>query len=308
MDRYQYHVECPPFDEVDRDYRFEKSPLRRYCHPVDAKIIGVLDNPAVNAIFRTVSDFGADTSFGQMLASGIPVNAGNYPREDAIVRNCAERLSIRKPYTIISSQLPGINACTVGSDDEPYLILSSLLVKALSTEQLKFVVGHECGHIAMGHVVYHTAVRTAGNLSRLIPLLGPAVYNMTFLPLLAWERRSEITADRAGLICCEDLELAQRTLLQLASAFQSADDLDIDGYIRDSRDYLKKGTIRKLSEFGANHPLIAKRMEALRVFAESECYFDILGKEKPAGAISDRQLEKTTEAIISVLRDREVPR
>lgn len=301
MIRYQHHIDCPAFDEVDLDYRYSKSPLRRYCHPVDEKIIGVLDTPAINAVFRTLSDFGADHYYGQMIATAVPVNSNNYPREDEIVCSCAEKLSIRKPYTIISNGLPGLNAATVGSDDEPYLILSSLLVKMLNKEQLKFVVGHECGHIAMGHVVYHSAVRTAGSFSRLIPVIGPAVFDTISFPLLAWERRSEITADRAGLICCEDLELAQRTLLQLASAFQNADNLDIDGYIESSRKYLEKGTIRKLGEFSVNHPLIAKRMEALSVFAGSECYFDIIGKEKPAGAISDQQLEKATESIISIL-------
>lgn len=301
MERYIHHVDCPSFDEVDLDYRCGKSPLRRYCHPVDKKIIDVLDNPAINAVFGTVSDFGADQNFGQIIASAVPVNSNNYPREDEIVCSCSEKLNIRKPYTVISNVLPGINACTVGSDDEPYLILSSLLVKMLSKEQLKFVVGHECGHIAMGHVVYHSAVRTAGSFSRLIPVIGPVVFNTISFPLLAWERRSEITADRAGLICCEDLELAQRTLLQLESAFQNADNLDIDGYIESSRKYLKRGTVRKLGELTLNHPLIAKRMEALSVFAISECYFDIIGKEKPAGAISDQELEKNTESIISIL-------
>ena len=301
MEDYQYHLECPPFDYVDRDYRNEKSTLRRYCHPIDEKIIGVLDNPAVNAVFRTVEDFGADSSFGQMMASGIPGTFNNYPDEDAIIRDWSERLGIRRPYAIISSQLPGINAMTVGSDDEPYLVLSSLLVKTMSREQLKFVIGHECGHIAMGHVVYHSAVATAGNMSQLIPVIGPFVYKLVSFPLNAWERRSEITADRAGLLCCENLELAQRTLLQLESVYQNADALDIDTYITNSKRYLKKGTIRRLGEYSANHPLISKRMEALSKFANSQCYLELTNQSVTPDALTDQQLEKATESIISVL-------
>jgi len=74
MERYIHHVDCPSFDEVDLDYRCGKSPLRRYCHPVDKKIIDVLDNPAINAVFRTVSDYVADQNFGQIIASATPVN------------------------------------------------------------------------------------------------------------------------------------------------------------------------------------------------------------------------------------------
>lgn len=301
MEDNRYHVPCPAFDEVDQDYREGKGTLRSYCHPVDEKIIKVLDNPAINAVFRTVSDFGADSTFGQMLASGVAINHDNYPEEDSIIRHCSERLGIRRPYAIISNQLPGINAMTVGSDDEPYLVLSSLLVKVLSRKQLEFVIGHECGHIAMGHVVYHSAVATAGNLSQLIPIIGPAVYKMISLPLNAWERRSEITADRAGLICCEDLETAQRTLLQLESAFQNAENLDINTYIENSKHYLKKGTIRKLGEYTANHPLIAKRMDALRLFANSQCFLELTNQPIPMNALSSTALESATEEIIKVL-------
>ncbi|MBQ7371925.1 MAG: M48 family metallopeptidase [Blautia sp.] len=198
MEINRYHVDCPVFGQVDIDYRKQKRTVREYCHPVDEKIIRKLDNPAVNAVFKTLIDVNVDQQFGQMLATGIPVNQQNYPREDEMLRQCSEILGIRRPYAIISGSEAGINAFTTGSDEEPYLILTSLLVKTLSTEQLKFVIGHECGHIAMGHVVYHSAVNAAGSFSRLIPLIGPVVYNFISFPMKAWERRSEITADRAG--------------------------------------------------------------------------------------------------------------
>lgn len=300
MEDYEYHVTCPSFDEVDMDYRGGRGSLKGYAHPIDEKIIKVLDNPAINAVFRTVSDFGADNFYGTMLATGIPLNHENHPEEDAIIRHCSERLGIKRPYAIISNQLPGINAMTVGSDDAPYLVLSSLLVKVMSKEQLTFVIGHECGHIAMGHVVYHSAVATAGSLAQLIPVIGEGVYNLVAFPLNAWERRSEITADRAGLLCCEDLELAQRTLLQLETAFQNADDIDITTYVENSKRFLKKGTIRKFGEVNANHPLISKRIEALEKFAKSRCYLELTKQPVTSEALTDRALEKAIEEIIKV--------
>ena len=301
MANYQYHLVCPPFEEVDIDYRNEKNTVREYCHPVDAKVIAVLDNPAVNVIFRTVADMGADSALGQMLASGIPLNRKNYPEIDAVIRQCSQRLGIRRPYAVISHQLPGINAMTVGSDDEPYLVLSSLLVKVMSMEQLKFVIGHECGHIAMGHVIYHSAAVTVGSFSRLIPVIGPAIYSLISYPMNAWERRSEITADRAGLICCENLELAQRTLLQIVSAFQDAEGLDIDSYVENSHHFLRKRVLRRVGEYGDNHPLPAKRIESLKEFAKSRCYFSLTNQSIPDDALTDEQLQTVTENIIRVL-------
>lgn len=45
----------------------------------------------------------------------------------------------------------------------------------MSEPEMRFVIGHEYGHIAMGHVTYHTAVRTMGLFSQMIPLVGTVI-------------------------------------------------------------------------------------------------------------------------------------
>ena len=194
-----------------------------------------------------------------------------------------------------------LNAITFGSDEEPYIAISPLLLNVMDLEQLKFIIGHECGHIAMGHLLYHSVVSLATAFSTAIPIIGPIVNKVGILPLKAWSRRSEISADRAGLLCCNSCEVAKRTLLQLAIPFMDASKIDIDDYINNSEKYLQKGIIRKLNEFDDAHPIIPKRIHALDKFAKSEKYYKLTNQTIPVGAISDLELERQIEGIIKIL-------
>lgn len=279
----------------------ERSPVFYYGHPIDSSIVKMLDTPVINGAFRALVDFNADIAMGQMLASGIPVTGTNFPRLNRIVEECTSQLKIPRPYVVVTNQLSGLNAMTFGSDEEPYIVVTALLEKIMSDMEMRFVIGHECGHIAMGHVIYHTAAGMMGRFSQMIPLIGPAVYRSISYPLNAWSRRSEITADRAGLLCCGELEQAKRTLLQLESAFTLAETLDLEDYIANSEQFLEKGFLRKIGEYNANHPLTPKRIRALELFTKSETYYRAAGQKIPDGAIPSQALARQTEDIVKVI-------
>lgn len=274
----------------------KKSKVCSFGHPVDSSIIKILDNSMVNGIFRSYVNINADAYMGQILATGITVNEQNYPEINTIVDECVKTLQIQRPYVVVSSQ-PGINAMTFGSDEEPYLVLTSLLVKIMNQDQLRFVIGHECGHIAMGHVMYHSAVSILSLIGTKSLLIGKAaVYALN-----AWSRRSEITADRAGLICCGNVDTARKALIQLECAYRNADDFDIDAYTQNSKDYLSKGLLRKIGEYKSSHPLTPKRIEAITEFAKSSKYYEAMMLPAPKDAVTDEKLTNKVEEILSVL-------
>lgn len=278
-----------------------ENPVRRYGHPIDSGLVRALDTELLNGAFRRFVDFNADSTMGQIVASSIPVTKENYPALNRIVDECVQTLGIRRPYVVVTSHMGGINAMTFGSDEEPYIAVTSLLTRVMTEAQMRFVIGHECGHIAMGHMVYHTAASVLGAFSQFIPVVGKVVYSTISYPLNAWARRSEITADRAGLHCCGDPEVAKKTLLQLETAFNSADEVDMRAYLESSRRYLSKGLVRKLGEYGSNHPMTPKRIEAIDLFSRSTLYYDMMGLPTPPDAIGEAELARQTERIISVL-------
>ena len=279
----------------------EKSPVCGYGHPVDSSLVNMLDTPVINGAFRALVDFNADTAMGQMLAASIPVTETNFPQLNRIVNDCTAQLNIPRPYVVVTNQISGLNAMTFGSDEEPYIAVTSLLAHIMSEPEMRFVIGHECGHIAMGHVIYHTAAGTMGLFSQMIPLVGPMIARSISYPLNAWSRRSEITADRAGFLCCGDLEQSKRALLHLESAYTPAESLDLGTYMDNSERFLEKGFLRRLGEYNANHPLTPKRIRALDLFSKSEAYFRAAGQSIPDGALSNQELVRQTENIVKVL-------
>lgn len=295
----KFYVACPEFGQnFDTD---KEKANREYAHPVDLQIIKILDNGVVNSVFKQLVEMMADSVYGSVIASGVMIHKKAYPEINILVDECVEKLNIKRPYVIISSAISELNAMAFGSDEEPYIALSPLMVKTMNPQQLKFVIGHECGHVAMGHMVYHSVVSISTAFAQSVPLLGPVMNMVGGLPLKAWSRRSEISADRAGLICCGDCDTAQRALVQLALPFMDAGEVDIADYVENADRYLKKGVIRKLNEYDDAHPIIPKRIQALKEFASSEAFYKITGNAVPDNAISDAQLNNRIEQIIKVL-------
>lgn len=303
-----YDIKCPSFEDFMKDHekprRDEKSRMNAldFAHPVDAGIIRILDTPAVNKAFSALVDLSVDAGYGLILSTGIRVDE-NDPDISEILVHCATMLGIGVPYTVISSSVGGINAITVGTDEFNYIAVGSLMKAVLEKEEMQFVLGHECGHIALGHVLYHTVVGTIRNFSELLPVVGPMVYQMVSWPLKAWSRRSEVSADRAGFLCCGDIDVACRTLLKLEAGFMNVDGISVEDYINDTNRNLKRTQIGRLSELLAEHPILAKRMEALRLFAVSEKYYRLSGKipEQGQKLLDDAELERETEKIVKVL-------
>ena len=274
----------------------------RFAHPVDQSIIAALDNPIVNSVFNKVVQTSIDANFGLSLAQGIHISPTTYGDLYEIVADCAEKLGIPIPYVIISDSVRGVNACTAGTDQFSFIAISSVLPLVMSKEELAFVIGHECGHIALGHVVYHTAATIFGQAGGLIPVVGDVVAKTIQMPLKAWSRRSEISADRAGLICCGDIQIAKRALFKLEAGLLRVDGIDMDEYIREAERVLDSSALGRYTEIFNSHPIIPKRIKALDYFANSKLYQNITGKDMDSNTrlLSDKDLISKTEKIIEV--------
>jgi Zn-dependent protease with chaperone function len=115
------------------------------------------------------------------------------------------------------------NTYTFGSDKSAFVVLGTAILTNFKDEELLFVLAREMGHCAAGHALWKTVTRfLAGNVGPHSVLSGGilgAISPVKLLegamemPLMAWSRQSEITADRAGLLAVGDEALARRVLL-----------------------------------------------------------------------------------------------
>ena len=291
---------------VERGLRWQRrSPsairLHEIAHPIDKFLLDSLETLHVNELLDMPIEQMVSAKYGLMLSTGIVLDQENFPDLYHILRDSAQRLGIKRPYTIITNELPGINAFATGTDDKPFIVISNLAPRLLTQEELRFIVAHECGHIAMEHMAYHTAGALAATAGGYIPLLGPVIANAAVFPLNCWNRCSEISADRIGLLCCGNLHTAQKALLKIISGATDIQDVNVERYIAQSRNLQNVQPLGKIGEFFQTHPMIYKRLKALEYFSESELYYQAAEQAPPP----NKELfstEKLNEKVNDLLR------
>jgi Zn-dependent protease with chaperone function len=267
-----------------------------YAHPMDRAIIDRLSRSALQHPINRFIELAMDFIFTPLIFNSIPVTARAFPQIHALRAQVAATLGIPVPDIYAAPQPQPGTIFTVGTDERAFVFVETTYEHLASREELLFVIGHECGHIQNHHVTYRTLValifesahqyvdkrlelKAAAQALQLV--LGPA--------LTAWSRRSEITADRAGLICCRDLAVAQRAFIRLMLGFAKETEIDIDDYLRTMRETPIGGTTARFSLMEQSHPVIPVRLEALRLFHDSELYYEVTGLPRPDRPLLSRE-------------------
>ena len=116
------------------------------------------------------------------------------------------------------------NTYTYGTENSSFIVLGTSHLINFAGDELLFVLAREMGHCRAGHALWNTVLRfVAGDVSVHTGLLSNGLINAINptkliqgaidLPLMAWSRQSDITADRAGLMAVGDEALVRRVLL-----------------------------------------------------------------------------------------------
>lgn len=129
------------------------------------------------------------------------------------------------------------------------IILSDLVDGCEDPRQLDFVIGHELGHLAAGHLKWNAFLGPF----RILPLLGAA-----------YSRAREYTCDRCGLEVAGDLEAAQRGLAVLAAGGRQAARVNLEAFMEQRHE--TGGFWMAIAELGSSHPYLCKRVAELKEF------------------------------------------
>ena len=245
-----------------------------YAYPGDQRVLRTLGQiTPVTLVVEAAVRLQKNLLRSEILGTTVKVTDKQFPKLYEIVVACAERLHIPVPSVYVAPDVGVLNAHTFGTNDDSFIVLNGVLVDHLSDEELRFVIGHECGHIQNSHVVYMTALYYLVNAANVFVrwIVAPAT-----LALQAWSRQAEITCDRAGLICCGDMEPAMSALTRLAlGSHRLAERLDLDEYLK-QLDESREG-VGRIMELFHSHPYLPKRVEALRIFAKTHYYLKTSG-------------------------------
>ena len=266
----------------------------RYAYAADVAMLQTFKRlrPVELAAASVVRTY-KDVLKNQYLGTSTRVGPRQVPHIYGLVQECAEALGVPVPAVYVVNN-PYINAYTFGTDEDAFIVLHSALIDHFEDEELKFVIGHETGHIQNKHVVYATVLHLMTNTMGIFIkwLLPPAQ-----VALHAWYRRAEITCDRAGLLCCKDSNAAIRGFLKLASGAQKLyGELDPDAFL----EQLEEGRegVGRFTEAFSSHPYVPKRIQALKVFEQSAMYRQAVGLGDDGLAMED--VDRRTSEIIQI--------
>ena len=177
-----------------------------YAYPCDNYMDSILSNGLVRKTLQLFADKYCKEQIQKIKSTGQLVIKANYPQFYDILQSCYKSLNVEEiPEVYVTNQLKGINALSVGSDSAPIILISRKAVISLSDGELKFMIGHELGHILQKNLMCHTIKGLLDNLNSKSEILGPIVSDLIDVPLNQWYRCAEYTADRAGFICAKSI-------------------------------------------------------------------------------------------------------
>ena len=199
----------------------------------------------------------------ELLTKAYRVTPDNEPALGEVVQEAAVRLQV-EPVQVFIVRSRDINAYTFGLESPKAVVLYSPLFQLMDRQELQFIIGHELGHVRLGHTELNSLV---GGMAGIPTSISAAL--ILNLALLSWTRACEYSADRAGLLACGDLRKAITALVKLEA--RSTDPRALQEALArlDAQD---DDPTNLLGELLMTHPLVIKRIDRLRNFARTAAY------------------------------------
>ena len=236
-------------------------------------IVGVVILTAIPTLFLSpifaivmifMSYIGNQSHHNHLIRSAEPVSPERVPELVQLAQSCVDRVrpGAVQFYVVPSRQR---NAYTFGLTKPNVVVIYSEILKIMDADELRFVIGHELGHVVFGHTWLNSIL---GGMAGIPSSYAIAI--VVSLVFRSWNRACEFTSDRAGLIACGNVDKAISALVQL-----------VVGDIRTQADWQQAVALidreddsfgNQLGEMLSTHPMIIKRIKELREWAATDEY------------------------------------
>lgn len=214
------------------------------------------------------------------------------------------------PDVYLSGERPW-DMLTFGTEKDSFIVIGSAMAGNFQGVDMLYLLARELGHCKAGHALWKTVIRfflgeqgqqkgfMAGGIFNALLSPSALIGGAIEMPLLAWARQAEITADRAGLLTVGSEDIARRVLLSwtLKSSLIFRQ-MNIDAWLEQQAD--DDGDLLRLSELTVTStPYIGPRLKLLTQYAKShelQGYLKIIGdtikqsappKEQPKSGVND---------------------
>ncbi|MFJ3813686.1 M48 family metallopeptidase [Streptomyces sp. NPDC090056] len=268
--------------------RFPGISSRAYEHPADrSALVALRKLSGFDTAFKALSGLLPERSLRLLyLSDSVRVSDAQFGHLNDMLRDACYILDLEKVPPMYVTQDPKPNAMCIGLD-EPIIVLTTGLVELLDEEEMRAVVGHEVGHALSGHAVYRTVLLFLTNLALKIAWipLGTVAITAVVTALREWFRKSELSADRAGLLVGQDVRASMRGLMKIAGG-NHLHEMNVEAFLAQADEYEKAGDLRDsvlkiLNVLPRSHPFTAVRAAELKKWSESRDFQRIMDGHYP---------------------------
>ena len=250
---------------------------------IGEQIYNALQGSVVEEVLRKMKISSSDAYWrSSMEGHSLKVQQELLPGFYALCQDVKKKLGFDDPVDFYITGDSEVNAFSVAAEEEgkPHIVnVNSELFTLMSEAELRFVLGHELGHL----------INKDTALARLINFVFPpeaAVPVTLQYKIRLHEQLAELVADRYGYMATEDLGVCVTAFFKMASGLDLQKmNVSIDALIADNNkrlDYFlrDKGISR------SSHPVNPIRVQALNLFATCK---------------TQEELQKGMDELISIL-------
>jgi Zn-dependent protease with chaperone function len=261
---------------------------RAFEHPADRAALTALRSvPGFDQLLKLASGLLRERQYRlAYLASAVRVNERQFSDLNGLLGDVVAVLDApeRPELYVFNNPIP--NAITLGVD-KPFIAMSSGLYELADESERRFVLGHELGHAMSGHALYQSMLQHLLNLIGVFGWIpgGGLGLRALIAALREWQRKAELSGDRAGLLATQDVDAALRFHMKMAGGAH-LDQIDHDAFLAQAAEYegsgdLRDGVLKLLNTEKASHPFAVVRAAELRRWVESGEYQAVVDGDYP---------------------------
>lgn len=234
----------------------------------------VTEHPIYAALASKLATGDARDIRRRLMADSLRLSDSMAPEAHQRAREAQRVLGIQGELEIF--QRSGVENASIHLVEAPILLeVQGPLLSLLDAPTLLGLFGHELGH----YLAHGPKSPLRGPLS-MVGLLGRVELDRSLeLPLSHLAMLAELTADRFGLLACQDLHAMLRLeMVAITGLASGALTWDTDAYLAQSRDVVEAAVRDGTGFFGRTHPEHNLRSYALWLFSETRTFRELTGR------------------------------
>jgi len=256
-----------------------------FQHPKEAKSMSILKNTkGLEKVVKKFYDMGVENVIKlQYTGSSLKLSPKSFPELYRLTKTACAILDVDQIPELYVHRSEQFTATTLGVE-RPMIAISTECLDKLSNQELLFMIGREVAHIKCDHILYQ-------EIGFIFPELMDALSTITLglsgvlssglkYALFHWAQMAEYTADRGGLLVCQDINVTKKLFTKLAGLpekyWATFEVEELDNQAREFEGFTEK-TFDKFLRFlyGNNLWAIARAQEIIH-WVESGNYNKVL--------------------------------